>query len=106
MSKLILTNEVAGLGSAGDVIEVKDGYARNYLIPQGFAVAWSRGGEKQVVFVDLGDGRWQPVRIVPGVRAGGLVELREGPAAGAKVAKGGVFLIASESRLKSGMDKW
>lgn len=65
-----------------------------------------RGGEKQVVFVDLGDGRWQPVRIVPGVRAGGLVELREGPAAGAKVANGGVFLIASESRLKSGLDKW
>ena len=48
MSKLILTNEVAGLGSAGDVIEVKDGYARNYLIPQGFAVRWTRGGEKQV----------------------------------------------------------
>ncbi|NHI16004.1 50S ribosomal protein L9 [Microbacterium excoecariae] len=48
MSKLILTHEVDGLGSAGDVIEVKDGYARNYLIPQGFAVAWTRGGEKQV----------------------------------------------------------
>ena len=48
MSKLILTNEVAGLGSAGDVIEVKNGYARNYLIPQGFAVAWTRGGAKQV----------------------------------------------------------
>ncbi len=51
MSKLILTNEVAGLGSAGDVIEVKDGYARNYLIPQGFAVAWTRGGEKQVASI-------------------------------------------------------
>jgi large subunit ribosomal protein L9 len=48
MSKLILTNEVTGLGSAGDVVEVKNGYARNYLIPQGYAVAWSRGGEKQV----------------------------------------------------------
>ena len=48
MAKLILTNEVAGLGSAGDVIEVKNGYARNSLIPQGFAVAWTRGGEKQV----------------------------------------------------------
>ena len=48
MSKLILTNEVSGLGSAGDVVKVKDGYARNYLIPQGFAVAWTRGGEKQV----------------------------------------------------------
>lgn len=48
MAKLILTNEVTGLGSAGDVVEVKNGYARNYLIPQGFAVAWTRGGEKQV----------------------------------------------------------
>ncbi|MBN7794059.1 50S ribosomal protein L9 [Microbacterium esteraromaticum] len=48
MAKLILTNEVAGLGSAGDVIEVKNGYARNYLIPQGYAVAWTRGGAKQV----------------------------------------------------------
>ncbi|MCS5497538.1 50S ribosomal protein L9 [Cnuibacter physcomitrellae] len=48
MSKLILTHEVTGLGSAGDVVDVKNGYARNYLIPQGFAVAWSRGGEKQV----------------------------------------------------------
>jgi len=51
MSKLILTNEVAGLGSAGDVVEVKDGYARNYLIPQGFAVRWTRGGEKQVASI-------------------------------------------------------
>lgn len=48
MSKLILTHEVSGLGSAGDVVEVKNGYGRNYLIPQGFAIAWTRGGEKQV----------------------------------------------------------
>lgn len=51
MSKLILTNEVSGVGSAGDVVEVKDGFARNYLIPQGLAVAWSRGGEKQVASI-------------------------------------------------------
>ncbi|GAB3398068.1 50S ribosomal protein L9 [Humibacter soli] len=48
MSKLILTHEVSGLGSAGDVVDVKNGYARNYLIPQGYAIAWTRGGEKQV----------------------------------------------------------
>ncbi|MGO1266519.1 MAG: 50S ribosomal protein L9 [Microbacterium gubbeenense] len=48
MSKLILTHEVDGLGSAGDIIEVRDGYARNYLLPKGFAVAWTRGGQKQV----------------------------------------------------------
>lgn len=51
MAKLILTNEVTGLGSAGDVVEVRNGYARNYLIPQGFAVSWSRGGEKQVASI-------------------------------------------------------
>jgi large subunit ribosomal protein L9 len=48
MSKLILTSEVSGLGSAGDVVDVKNGYARNYLVPQGFAVPWTRGGQKQV----------------------------------------------------------
>jgi large subunit ribosomal protein L9 len=48
MLKVILTHEVTGLGSAGEVVEVKNGYARNYLVPQGFAVGWSRGGEKQV----------------------------------------------------------
>ena len=48
MAKVILTHEVTGLGAAGDVVEVKNGYARNYLVPQGFATPWTRGGEKQV----------------------------------------------------------
>jgi large subunit ribosomal protein L9 len=47
--KLILTQEVVGLGAPGDVVEVKDGYGRNYLVPRGFAIAWTRGGEKQIV---------------------------------------------------------
>ena len=46
--KLILTREVAGLGRAGDVVNVKDGYARNFLLPRGSAIAWSEGGEKQI----------------------------------------------------------
>jgi large subunit ribosomal protein L9 len=46
--KLILTQEVSGLGSAGDVVDVKPGFGRNYLVPQGLATAWTRGGEKQV----------------------------------------------------------
>ena len=46
--KLILTDEVSGLGTAGDVVEVKDGYARNFLLPRGKAMLWSKGGEKQV----------------------------------------------------------
>jgi large subunit ribosomal protein L9 len=48
MAKVILTNEVTGLGAAGDVVEVKNGYARNYLVPQGLATPWTRGGQKQV----------------------------------------------------------
>jgi large subunit ribosomal protein L9 len=46
--KIILTQEVTGLGSAGDVIEVKDGYGRNFLLPQGHAIRWTRGAEKEV----------------------------------------------------------
>ncbi len=46
--KLILTQEVAGLGAAGDVVEVKDGYGRNYLVPRGEAIRWTRGAEKTV----------------------------------------------------------
>jgi large subunit ribosomal protein L9 len=46
--KLILTQDVPGLGTPGDVVEVKDGYGHNYLMPRGFAIAWTRGGEKQV----------------------------------------------------------
>lgn len=46
--KLILTSDVLGLGAPGDVVDVKDGYGRNYLLPRGLAVAWTKGGEKQV----------------------------------------------------------
>ncbi len=42
--KLILTQEVSGLGAPGDIVEVKDGYARNYLLPRGLGTAWTKGG--------------------------------------------------------------
>ena len=48
MAKLILTHEVSGLGVAGDVVDVKDGFGRNYLVPRGLATAWSAGAEKQI----------------------------------------------------------
>ena len=44
--KLILTQEVDGLGAPGDVVEVKDGYGRNYLVPRGLATRWTRGGRR------------------------------------------------------------
>jgi large subunit ribosomal protein L9 len=46
--KLILTQEVGGLGAPGDIVEVKDGYGRNFLIPRGFAIRWTKGGERTV----------------------------------------------------------
>jgi large subunit ribosomal protein L9 len=46
--RLILTQEVSGLGGPGDVVEVKDGYGRNYLVPRGLAMQATRGAEKQI----------------------------------------------------------
>lgn len=44
--KLILTQEVDGLGAPGDVVEVKDGYGRNYLLPRGDAIRWTKGAQR------------------------------------------------------------
>jgi len=46
--KVILTSPVEKLGVPGDVVQVKDGYGRNYLLPQGHAIVWTRGAEKQI----------------------------------------------------------
>ena len=83
--KLILTHEVTGLGAPGDVVEVKDGYGRNFLLPRGAAIRWTRGGEKQVTSIrrgrevraiaDLGSAqeakdRLEDLRVTLPVRAG------------------------------------
>ena len=46
--KLILTHEVTNLGAPGDIVDVKDGYGRNFLLPRNFAIRWSKGAAKQV----------------------------------------------------------
>lgn len=46
--KLILTAPVEHLGVPGDIVEVKDGYGRNFLLPRGHAISWTRGAEKQI----------------------------------------------------------
>lgn len=61
--KLILTQEVTGLGAPGDVVEVAGGYGRNYLIPRGFAMRWSRGAEKQIQLIK----RARAVREIRGI---------------------------------------
>ena len=47
-TKLILTHDVAHLGEAGEVVEVKDGYARNYLVPRKLATPWTKGAQRQI----------------------------------------------------------
>jgi len=63
-------------------------------------------GESRVVFVDLGDGRLKPVRIKAGRNAQGFVEVLDGLALGDTVVTSGNFLIAAETRLKTGIDQW
>ena len=45
--EVILTEDVPHLGNMGDVVDVKAGYGRNYLIPKGLAVLATRGQRKQ-----------------------------------------------------------
>jgi len=52
--KLILTQQVGGLGGPGDIVEVKDGYGRNFLVPRGMAIRWTRGAESQVAQIRRG----------------------------------------------------
>lgn len=83
--KLILTREVAGLGRAGDIVEVADGYGRNFLVPRGAAITWTKGAEKQIAHIkrardareihDLGHARaikadLEKLTIAIGARAG------------------------------------
>ncbi len=46
--KLILTAAVDNLGVAGDIVDVKPGFGRNYLLPRGYAISWTKGAEKQI----------------------------------------------------------
>lgn len=46
--KIILTADVSGLGSSGDIVEVRDGHARNLLLPRGLAIVATKGAEKQI----------------------------------------------------------
>jgi|TARA_R110001592_G_scaffold265020_2_gene530563 Cu(I)/Ag(I) efflux system membrane fusion protein len=63
-------------------------------------------GELRVVFEDLGGGRLAPRKVQTGQRAGGFIEIIKGIEAGDKIVTSGNFLIASESRLKAGMEQW
>ena len=76
--KLILTQDVTGLGAPGDVVEVAPGYGRNYLVPQGIAIQATRGAEKQIATI-------RRAREVREVRDLGHAQAIKGQLAGLKV---------------------
>jgi len=47
--RVILRADVEGVGNKGDIIDVADGYGRNFLVPRGAAISWTKGAEKQIV---------------------------------------------------------
>jgi len=47
--KLVLRSDVAQVGKKGDIVDVADGYGRNFLVPRGAAISWTKGAEKQIV---------------------------------------------------------
>lgn len=63
-------------------------------------------GDSRVVFVDLGDGRLRPVHIQTGRRADGYLEVRSGLGLGDRIVTSGNFLLAAETRLKTGLQQW
>jgi len=88
--KLILTQEVTGIGGPGDIVEVKDGYGRNFLVPRGLAIRWTKGAEKEIASLrrgrevreirDLGQakdvkGQLEGLTVKLPVRAGGTGRL-------------------------------
>jgi len=73
------------------------------LVPES-AVLYS--GQSRVVFLDLGDGRLSPRKIKTGQRSHEWIEVLEGLNEGDRVVTSGNFLIAAESKLKSGINQW
>jgi len=61
-------------------------------------------GERQIVLLDKGDGRFEPRAVKLGRRGGGHVEIKEGLSEGDKVVVSANFLIDAESNLKAALN--
>ena len=63
-------------------------------------------GDSRVIFVDLGEGKLKPVKVKIGRRVNGFIEIIDGLKLGDTIVTSGNFLIASETKLKAGIDQW
>ncbi len=78
-------------------VEVKINLGKKLVIPDD---AILDAGKRQVVYVDKGDGNFEPREVTIGIRADGMVEIMSGLKAGERVASAANFLIDSEAKLK------
>jgi Cu(I)/Ag(I) efflux system membrane fusion protein len=84
-------------------VKLKANLGQRLAVPEEAVII---AGETRVVFEDLGEGRLAPRIVQTGQRAEGLMEILSGIEPGDRVVTSGNFLIASESRLKAGIEQW
>ncbi len=84
-------------------VDLQVGIGHRLAVPEEAVIV---AGDTRVVFVDLGDGRLKPVRIRTGRRADGYLEVLDGLAPGDRIVTSGNFLLAAETRLKTGLEQW
>lgn len=102
--RLVVPNEAGSLkpGMYADVA-LRIPLGLQVVVPEG---AILRSGKTDLAFVDLGDGRFEPRRVELGRRTTNGYVVSSGLDPGETVVTSGNFLIAAESRLKAGIDKW
>jgi len=78
-------------------VEIRISLGKKLVVPESAVIDTGKG---QVVYVDKGEGAFEPREVEPGLRADGVVEVLRGVKAGEKVASSANFLIDSEAQLK------
>jgi Cu(I)/Ag(I) efflux system membrane fusion protein len=85
-------------------VRLRTDLGQRLMVPEGAVLL---AGESRVVFKDMGeDGKLKPVRVQTGQRVEGWIEITQGLAPGDEVITSGNFLIASEAKLKTGIEQW
>jgi Cu(I)/Ag(I) efflux system membrane fusion protein len=84
-------------------VKLKVNLGRRLVVPEE-AVLFA--GESRIVFEDFGSGHLAPRKVHTGQRSAGYIEVLAGLQPGDKVITSGNFLIASEARLKTGIEQW